>query len=481
MRAVRAVVLLTTLLLPAALIATPPSQGAPPTRSDTAEARADSAWTRINTGTGRNITIPSLLRTADGVLHVVYEQEAGVNWNYEHTTVSTSGAVLGHSNAVSNWGAPVTDPQLIPTSTGGMRVIFGGLLDTDVTNPFSGGHLYTAVSDATGASWTVPSEAWSRSGTAYASYGTFASLLPDGQTLAGWTLNTDIVYRVGPLPLPVPDTTPADPTFEEPACCLYSTTSVETGGAVWAAWYSNASDNGIFVKQIHPTQGASLKAPGSSTDGDSRAPGQPVAMTRRPDGSVILAYCLGYPTCTSIGLWQLGTSTVTKVPGTAGATSIALEAGPSGRLWLAWVDGSSEVKAARSAPTGFTFGGVRDLATPISGGTSYNIAVEASLGEASVVVNDGTNLYHRQVQPGLVLKASPKQWDGDTATKVKVKVTDAAKGMSSVIVKGGGEKCTTKSDGTCVLQFAKRRAGKVKLTASKGGYAPAVFTLKVKP
>ena len=182
MRAIRPAALLGALLLPAVLIAAP-TQGEP--SGSAPDARADSPWTRINTGTGSNITIPSLLRTPDGVLHVVYEQEAGSVSNYEHTTVSTTGAVLGHTNAVSSWGTLANDPQLIPTATGGMRVIFGGLQDINVANPFSAGHLYTAVSDASGASWAVPSEAWSRSGSGYASYGTFASLLPDGNTLAG--------------------------------------------------------------------------------------------------------------------------------------------------------------------------------------------------------------------------------------------------------------------------------------------------------
>lgn len=478
-RAIRPAALLITMLLPAVLLAAPPSQSAPATNTGP-DARADSAWTRINTGTGSNTTIPSLLRMPDGVLHVVYAQEGASVSSYEHTTVSTTGAVLGHNNVVSNWGALGSDPQLIPTATGGMRVIFGGLQDSDVANPYSGGYLYTSMSDATGASWAVPAEAWSSNGTGYASYGTFASLLPDGQTLAGWTLNSQINYRVGPLALPVDPATPADPSFTEPGCCLYSTSSVETGGAVWAAWYSNASDDGIFVKQIYPTQGATIKAPLSST-GDSSSPDQPVAMTRRPDGSVVLAYCVGYPTCTSIGLWQLGSSTVTKVPGTAGASSIALDAGPTGRLWLAWSDDNSDVKAARSAPTGFAFGGVRELDRPVKGGTSYHVAVEASLGEASVVVNDGTNLYHRQVQPGIVLSASPKKWDGDKATKVKVKVTDAATAIAGAKVAGGGEKCTTKSNGTCVLKFPAHKPGKIKLKASKSGYSPAIYSVKVKP
>ncbi len=73
MRAIRPAALLGALLLPAVLIAAP-TQGEP--SGSAPHARADSPWTRINTGTGSNITIPSLLRTPDGVLHVVYEQEA---------------------------------------------------------------------------------------------------------------------------------------------------------------------------------------------------------------------------------------------------------------------------------------------------------------------------------------------------------------------------------------------------------------------
>ncbi len=168
------------------------------------------------------------------------------------------------------------------------------------------------------------------------------------------------------------------------------------------------------------------------------------------------------------------------MPGTAGATSIALDAGPTGRLWLAWVDGSTEVKAARSAPAGFKFGGVRQLDMPVKGGTSYHVAVEASLGEASVVVNDGTNLYHRQVQPGdraerLTEEVGRRQGvQGEGQGDRRGHRDRRRRGC------GGGEPPLTKSNGTCVLKFPAHKPGKIKLKATKSGYSPAIFTVKVK-
>jgi hypothetical protein len=101
MRAVRPAALLTALLLPAVLICAPPSQGTPPEP----DARADSSWAKLNTKGISLINETDMLRTPDGLLHVVYAQEVGVNEEYEHTTVSTTGGVVSHSTVVGNWGA----------------------------------------------------------------------------------------------------------------------------------------------------------------------------------------------------------------------------------------------------------------------------------------------------------------------------------------------------------------------------------------
>lgn len=478
MRAFRPAALLTTLLLSAVLVAVPPTQGAlaPPAEPD---ARADSGWAKLNTKKISLIAHTDMLRTPDGLLHVVYEQETGsLSGEYEHTVVSTTGSVVGRSTAVGGWNTLANDPVLLPTPGGGMQIVFGGLQDVDVTNPYSAGHLYRAVSDGTGAAWSVPAEALGKSGYGYASYGTGATLLPDGTSIQGWPLNSDFTWRVGTTPFPVTPETPADQVFTIPGGSLLHTTLVQQAGNVWAAWYDQGDSNGVFVRQIHPSVGPVVKAPGQTAD--TLNPDQAIPMVVRPDGSIVMAYCLGYPTCSSIGVWQLGTTTVHKVPGSKGADSITMDTGPSGRLWVAWAN-DDEIVATRSSTTGFNFGALRRAGKPSKDLSIYQLQVEASRGEASVVANDGVGIYHRQLQPGVVLTASPKKWDGDKATKVKVKVTDAASPVAGVKVAGGGEKCTTRANGTCVLTFPPHKPGKVKLKATASGFSPAIYKVKIKP
>jgi hypothetical protein len=473
MRAVRPAALLTALLLPAVLVSAPPSQSTPPEP----DARADSGWAKLNTKGISLINETDMLRTPDGLLHVVYAQEVGVNEEYEHTTVSTTGGVVSHSTAVGNWAALSSDPELLPTPGGGLQIVFGGLQDTNVANPFSAGHLYRAVSDASGASWAVPGEALVKSGYGYASYGTGATLLPDGTSIQGYPLNSDFTWRVGTTPLPVSPATPADQAFTIGGGSLLHTTLVQSGGNVWAAWYDQGTDNGYFVRQIHPALGPVLKAPGQTAD--TLNPDQAIPMVVRPDGSIVMAYCIGYPTCSSVGLWQLGTSTVHKVPGSKGADAITMDTGPTGRLWVAWV--ADEIVATRSSTTGFSFGALRRAGKPDRDLSIYRLQVEASRGEASLVANDGEGIYHRQLQPGLALKAKPGKWDGDKSRTVTFVVTDAAAPLKGAKVKGGGEKCTTNAKGKCSVTYPARKPGKIKVTAKLSGYSPAVTKLKVKP
>jgi hypothetical protein len=98
-----------------------------------------------------------------------------------------------------------------------------------------------------------------------------------------------------------------------------------------------------------------------------------------------------------------------------------------------------------------------------------------------VVANDALGIYHRQLQPGLALKANPKAWDGDKKKQVTFVVTDAASPVAGVKVKGGGEKCTTNAQGKCSVTYAPQKPHKIKVTASLNGFSDAVTKLKVKP
>ena len=166
------------------------------------------------------------------------------------------------------------------------------------------------------------------------------------------------------------------------------------------------------------------------------------------------------------------------VPGSEGASHVAMGTGPGGRLWIAWDTPSDDIRAVRTSTSGLKFGAVRDVATPGSS-TVYGVTIEGSLGTGDIVFNDATRIRHTQVIPGLTLKASPTQWNGDKAVEVKFKVTDAGLAIAGAKVKILGEKCTTADNGVCKIDLPKLAKGKYKVKATKDDYAPGKDKLKV--
>ncbi len=451
-------------------------------------AQAGGGWTKVSTGPVDTLSEITLQRTADGLLHSVYSQDVGSSYSYEHSTLSTSGSVTGHSNVLGTWSALVDNPKLLATASGGLRLVFSGLQDADSTNFYSHGYAYDTVSDSSGAAWAVQPHALTKFGGVYSGYGVGATTLSNGTPVTAGTLNSDISYRVGDIATTdqnVVTNATADTVYTSASCCLYDTQLVNSGDAVWMAWYANGSSeatNGTFVQQVYPAAGPVLKAPGSSNGTDSLSADQTIAMVARPGGGVVLAYKMGYPTTTSIGLWQVGAPKAVKVPGSKGADRVALSTGVTGRMWLAWSTDGSRAYALRTSPTGFRLGAVQSLAAPTRSSAMWSIAVDASLNQGTVVVNDTTSqsIYSVLVNPGLSLKAKPGKVTVGKAAQVTVTTTDAGAGIAGVKVKGGGDSCTTKASGKCTLSIKAGKPGKVSVKATKNGYGAAKVTITAK-
>jgi len=431
-------------------------------------------WTVISGGGISNIDRPGLYRTADATLHVAFTSESGSD-SVEVAHVSASGKSLGRHSVVSDWSATTWDPVLVGAPGGGMRIVFGGMRTTTPSDPYSEGYLYQGSSDAAGAAWTLaPSTTPAvASPQGYASYGTGVATLPDGTLVTAFPLNTEISYQVGAGPVQ---------TFTVPDCCAYHVALAADGGSVYAAWYANgdsASTRGVFVRQIYPTLGATVQAPGSVTKGDSLDPGQRVAMVTRAGGGIYLAYLKGYPTTKSVALWKLGTNTVKNAPASKAASNVALSAGPAGRLWLAYDDGSDDLHAVRTNPSGMAFGAVQTLKTPGKSPAVYALAIEGSSGHGDVVFNDSLRILHQQVFAGLTLEAAPTKWNGNKSVKVSFTVTDAGDPVKGAKVKAKGKKCTTDKKGVCTITFPKSGAGKFVAVAEKNDYADGSVRLKV--
>lgn len=445
-----------------------------------ASARAGgSAWKKISTGKVDSLSEIAALRTADGVLHVVYGNEVGTDAKYQHTRLRPTGAVLDRGDVLGTWSALVANPVLLATGDGGMRLVFSGLQDSDTSNFFSSGRMYETTADETGAAWSLQPRALTKVKVAYSGYGTGAATLPDGTPVTATQQNSDLYYRIGGIDSTDPDTLTAatdDGTFTLDRCCGYDVDlATATDGSVWMTWYGNggtAATNGTFVRRIYPTLGAIQKAPGSSVGAASVDTSQRVAMTARPDGSVWLAYASGYPTTTGIALWKVGASDAKVVRAGRDASRVALDANSSGRMWLAWAVGSSArpTYAVRTSPTGLRLGAVRKLGAVRGANYVSALTVDASLSQATVLANVNGSVWAQRVKPGMSLAASPGAWSAGHRRRVRFTVTDAGSGVADARVRGAGKSCRTNASGTCTITYPGRSAGRVTVTATKGGY-----------
>ena len=430
-------------------------------------------WTKITTGSVANIAEPGLYRTPDGVLHVAYLSQNLSDEDLAFTTISPTGTTTATGDVLTGWESLPQDPKLVGTADGGIRAVFGGLQDTDVSNPFSSGQMFSATSDATGSAWTLQSAPLSDSGYGYASSGTGATTLADGTPVVAFTLGDELVWNVGGAP--------TDSTYDFGDCCVYYASLARTGDEVWAAFSANGDDAdhaGVFVKQLLPAVGETVKAPRSTQDGDFVMTSQATPLVARGD-DLFAAYCLGYPTCRSVGLWRLGTAAPVSVPGSAGAQEYAVSVGPGGRIWVAWAEGNTNrVRVTHTGTDDLHFGAVTTIAPP-KGATIYGIAVDASEGSADVIVGDGASMFHQQVLPGLSLGAAPASWKKNLKKQVTFTVRDAGDPVGGAKVTAAGESCTTKANGSCAITFPPSGKRKITATARHAGYGAGKVVLRV--
>ena len=461
-----------SLVLTAGLSAPTSGAAAPPDR----ERGGPGSWTKISTGGSGTTYHSGVHRTSDGVLHVVYPKGSGSADQLGHTAINPNGSVRSQHDVLSGpWSIVDSTPAVTGDAGGGLRVVFGGQHSADVPDYWSDGRMYTLTAPESGSPWTLPAAAVGQSHAAYGSYGTAATTLADGTPIAAFALNSAITWHVG-------TGEDADQTFTVP-CCAYSLALARDGDNVWLGWYGNggsAASNGTFVRQIYPTVGPIIKAPGSSDGTDSLPTGR-VALAARTGGGVYAAYCVGYPDCDNVGLWKVGTSRVTKIPGSKYAGYIALSAGPTGRLWAAWSDNIPRVRTVRTGKSGSGLGPVHTAGMPRGTDSVYDLSLEGSTGRGDIVIQVGNGFWHTQVFSGLTLKASPVSWKHGKKRTVTFAVLDAGDRVAGAQVRVGSRHCTTKASGKCAITFPKKtKAGRLVARASHAGYGGAVLRLRVR-
>lgn len=426
-------------------------------------------WTKVSTGTVAISFVPSLVRTGDGDLHLVYTRDVGGGHDkIGHTALHPNGTIARQSTVLTGDPWPVMDnAPVVVSGTGDLRVVFGG----DPNNAQPG--MYTATSGSTGGTWASPNEIPGLESAA-GSAGTAATTLSDGTPIEAFPRNDTLTWHVGTSGVSVHTITGKS---------VSDASMVSDGSNAWLAWHGNGptkKTNGTFVKQILPTAGKTLKAPGSSTGASSLSTGR-VALAARNGGGVYAAYCIGFPTCDAVRVWKVGTHQKPTVPHSRFATMISMSPSPSGRLWVAWADNIPRVRAVRTGKNGLAMGGVQTAGIP-KGGAAHSLAIDGTAGRrADIVLNDGNGMWHTQVLPGLTLHASPSHWRHHTRQRVRFTVTDARTAIRGAKVKIGSAHCTTSRHGTCTITFpASYGRGRHTAHATRSGYGPATARLKVR-
>lgn len=418
-------------------------------------------WTRLP-GTVINFAEPGLARTSDGALHVLYTRRNGSREDLIHVSVAANGRVGGESVALGGWSA-MSHPDLLRMPDGTLRAFFGGIRSTSPGE--TNNSLNTATAPASGTPWTLKPGKAAQATYAYATGVAGAGLARDGTPISTWSGSPGLGFHYGV------DPGQPDGTIPQTGCCLYTPdVAVDSAsGQGWVGFHSNENAGpGLYVNAIDPAgpQGGRRLAPGSVVGSSSIYPGNRTSLTGRIGApGVYLFYGQGYPTFSTLALWKVDTERPHLVIRAARNEHANVAAAPEGRLWLMWeVNGT--IFAARTNRQATRVGGVNALRAPGSR-TVYRLNGEGSAGPLDLLVNDGSALWHQQVQPKLQLTATSRK--AGKGRVVTFRVVDAGDPVAGAAVKAGRRTLRTSAKGTATLK--QPRAVRLRATASKAGYA----------
>jgi hypothetical protein len=242
------------------------------------------------------------------------------------------------------------------------------------------------------------------------------------------------------------------------------------------AWYSNATGHlGPHAQGVNADGspiGSAMQMPGTANMNVGMLSRTP--LVARAGGGFYVAYPTGYPTQNSVRVWRVGATKTTLLDKTANNSLAAISADSSGRLWVAWKDGT-RVLASRSNKIATRWGAIVDAGQPKNAGSLYTLDASATpgsgvdlFGNYGIGTNSTTSTFYARINPGLTLTAK-KSGSGYVLT-----VTDAGSPVKGAKVKGAGKSDTTDSKGRAQLNVRR----KTTVTAGASGYTSASVKLK---
>jgi hypothetical protein len=420
-------------------------------------ADASGAWRQISTPQQSSTSQIGTVRTADGVLHVAWQQRTGPNtYGLLHTGIRPNG-ISGVATPVVSGFVGVYDAALAVVN-GRLEAFFTGQRTTDTADPFIG--LLRAFTPDGGISWGLGQPV---ARTPYV-HGRTPSISANGWLQSWYEIGETVVHAGHDPNTPLTRLYPSGST----ACCAYQQNIAANASQAIVAWCSGISaPSGLWVHAVHPVTGAAIGAPmllPGSRDRICDAAGR-IPLALRAGGGFYVAETVGR-SANRVGLWRVGFSRVgIMAAGSAAKRTVALAAAPDGRLWVAWTQfGSSRIFFRRSNRATTIFGEVVSLVRPRNQIEATELDINAQRGRLDVLARygaiGGVTLFHNQVYPGLTLRATGV----DVA---RFRVTDAGDPVQGATVRVGGRTVRTNAAGVATIDLPR---GRYLATASKPEY-----------
>jgi hypothetical protein len=456
---------------------------------------SDTPWSALSAKALSSTQQPAIAALSDGTAQVLYHQPnpGGTLDDMFSRRVLSNGSV----------GAPVPvatfdgfdDPDLVQTP-GGLLAILPGLKDPGYKN------VAAATAPLDGSAWTLSAgDVAPLPGPFYANS---AGLALDATGTPFFT-GAGLIHR---------GLDPNTQNYDHQAtigggCCAYDSDLATDGatGALYAAWYSNAKQQGVWIDQVDTASGAPVGQPvlmPGTVVNYKGTPNSIAASYRTPitgrtgQPGVFLAYPGGYPASRKVLLFRVGnpqSSTLFNSP-TSRIGAMAVATDSAGRLWVVWGrrdHGTDMIMARRSDPTVHEFGTARTFALPKQADHTWSISAAAGAnGRLSIAANlelkpggnKSNQVWFAALEPALSYTTAPAKLKHGKAAKLKVHVSDAGVALAgaSVLVRQGAKKVkgTTNGAGDVSLSVPKFKKGVAQLTISAAGYATTRDSLTVK-